>query len=81
MDNHADSKEVRDGETVIVSETPAVGDLYERRLSVNEWAKYRHTKRGLTPRHVQLMGIGGSASLPPSVCLPIETALTPIPEV
>lgn len=36
------------------------GDLYERRLSQGEWAHYGETKRGLTPRHVQLMAIGGS---------------------
>ena len=32
----------------------------ERQLSAGEWDAYRSTKRGLTPRHVQLMAIGGS---------------------
>jgi yeast amino acid transporter len=32
----------------------------ERRLSASEWDVYRSTKRGLFPRHVQLMAIGGS---------------------
>ena len=36
------------------------GDLYERRLSTAEKATYGQTQRGLTPRHVQLMAIGGS---------------------
>ncbi|OQV09565.1 hypothetical protein CLAIMM_13672 [Cladophialophora immunda] len=60
MDTKTDSKQIREGEAVVVSEAPQEGDLYERRLSVTEWAKYRQTKRGLTPRHVQLMAIGGS---------------------
>ena len=59
MGNPADIKQIQDGEPV--SETPTnAGDLYERRLSQAEWAQYRQTKRGLTPRHVQLMAIGGS---------------------
>jgi yeast amino acid transporter len=32
----------------------------ERRLSAGEWDTYRSTLRGLAPRHVQLMAIGGS---------------------
>lgn len=32
----------------------------ERDLPAEEWDHYRSTKRGLTPRHVQLMAIGGS---------------------
>ncbi|EXJ87720.1 hypothetical protein A1O1_04645 [Capronia coronata CBS 617.96] len=36
------------------------GDVYERRLSQTEWEKFGQTKRGLSPRHVQLMAIGGS---------------------
>jgi yeast amino acid transporter len=34
--------------------------LVERQLSAGEWQVYRETKRGLKPRHVQLMAIGGS---------------------
>ncbi|ETI20678.1 hypothetical protein G647_07020 [Cladophialophora carrionii CBS 160.54] len=61
MDHEKDSKQNRDGEPVIVSEEPLEeGEVYGRRLSATEWAKYRQTKRGLTPRHVQLMAIGGS---------------------
>ena len=46
-----DTKELREGEAVAVSDGPSQeGDLYERRLSTAEWAKYRATKRGLTPR-------------------------------
>ena len=37
-----------------------VGSVVDRRLSLAEWEKYRQTKRGLHPRHVQLMAIGGS---------------------
>ncbi|KAK5945062.1 hypothetical protein PMZ80_002265 [Knufia obscura] len=36
------------------------GHLTERRLSTAEWEKLGETKRGLSPRHVQLMAIGGS---------------------
>jgi len=36
------------------------GHLAERRLSAAEWEKLGQTKRGLSPRHVQLMAIGGS---------------------
>ncbi|KAL2408413.1 putative proline-specific permease put4 [Exophiala dermatitidis] len=35
-------------------------DMYERHLSESEWQQYGQTKRGLTPRHVQLMALGGS---------------------
>lgn len=51
MDDQKDSKQVQAGEAVVVSEAPLHEfDAYERRLSVTEWAKYRQTKRGLTPR-------------------------------
>lgn len=44
-----------------ISPTPSNnGEYYERRLSQAEWDQYRQTKRGLSPRHVQLMAIGGS---------------------
>ncbi|KAK7892424.1 hypothetical protein LTR67_007521 [Exophiala xenobiotica] len=36
------------------------GDIYERHLSSAEKEKYGRIKRGLTPRHVQVMAIGGS---------------------
>ncbi|KAK5464753.1 hypothetical protein LTS15_001315 [Exophiala xenobiotica] len=36
------------------------GDMYERHLSSAEKEKYGRIKRGLTPRHVQVMAIGGS---------------------
>lgn len=36
------------------------GSVQERRLSTSEWDKFGATKRGLSPRHVQLMAIGGS---------------------
>ena len=41
---------------------PRVGSVatVERELTNDEWDHYRSTKRGLTPRHVQLMAIGGS---------------------
>lgn len=43
------------------SPSPRKGSVtVERELSAGEWDVYRSTKRGLTPRHVQLMAIGGS---------------------
>ncbi|KAK5076547.1 hypothetical protein LTR51_002229 [Lithohypha guttulata] len=36
------------------------GTVHERRLSAAQWEKFGETKRGLSPRHVQLMAIGGS---------------------
>jgi hypothetical protein len=51
MDHEKDSKQIHSGEAVVVAEEPLRdGDVYGRRLSVTEWAKYRQTKRGLTPR-------------------------------
>jgi amino acid permease len=59
MDYPTDAKDLHVSDPVIVSEVSEQQGDYERRLSTNEWAKYRHTKRGLAPRHVQLMAIGG----------------------
>jgi amino acid transporter len=56
----SESKHVQDGELDSKVPTKQHGDLYERRLSQAEWAKLGETRRGLTPRHVQLMAIGGS---------------------
>jgi amino acid transporter len=53
-----DSKTAELGQTV--SDAPAAGDVFERRLSTAEQQKYGQTHRGLSPRNVQLMAIGGS---------------------
>lgn len=37
------------------SDQGKVGVIVDRTLSRGEWEKYRQTKRGLHPRHVQLM--------------------------
>lgn len=59
MGNDPDVKQVQEAEPV--SETASqTGDVYERQLTSAEWAQYGQTKRGLTPRHVQVMAIGGS---------------------
>ncbi|EXJ86771.1 hypothetical protein A1O3_03725 [Capronia epimyces CBS 606.96] len=59
--NEADVKQVQEGQGEVISEIPLQhGDLYERRLSQTEWDKFGQTKRGLAPRHVQIMAIGGS---------------------
>lgn len=59
MEDVLDVKQVQ--EEGPISATPSEnGDLYERRLSQAEWTKYGQTKRGLAPRHVQIMAIGGS---------------------
>ena len=70
MDDKTDSKEIRDGETVVVSEGLAQeSNLYERRVSSSEWAKYRQTKRGLAPRSVfaQLRPTDSSRAMPLSL--------------
>lgn len=48
------------GEPITETASEEQGDIYERHLSSAEWDKYRTTKRGLSPRHVQIMAIGGS---------------------
>lgn len=40
------------------------GEVVEGHFTAAELAKYGQTKRGLSPRHVQLMAIGGLSSLP-----------------
>ncbi|KAJ9624720.1 hypothetical protein H2204_010621 [Knufia peltigerae] len=58
-----DVKTTEEGGEQPITETASEevqGDVYERRLSNAEWEKYGTTKRGLSPRHVQIMAIGGS---------------------
>ncbi|KAF2758911.1 AAT family amino acid transporter [Pseudovirgaria hyperparasitica] len=45
-----------------IDSTPnvAVGTLVDDKLTTNELQQFGQTKRGLSPRHVQLMAIGGS---------------------
>jgi len=42
------------------SNSPQEGEIVKDVPADPEWAKYGQTKRGLSPRHVQLMAIGGS---------------------
>ena len=46
------------------------GTLDNSHFTAAELAKYGQTQRGLSPRHVQLMAIGGTL---PSQCFPIRS--------
>ncbi len=48
------------GDPVAETGSQEQGDIYERHLSSAENEEYGRIKRGLTPRHVQVMAIGGS---------------------
>lgn len=61
MSNNRDIKMTEiGGDAIAETGSPQQGDIYERQLSSTENEKYGHIKRGLTPRHVQVMAIGGS---------------------
>jgi amino acid permease len=60
MGNDVEGKLTRATSPEAEPEKERMGVVVDRRLSVGEWEKYRQTKRGLHPRHVQLMAIGGS---------------------
>lgn len=57
--------------------TPACTNTGSEDIGVITADSYGETKRGLSPRHVQLMAIGGSigtglwVSIPPSLSLPL----------